>query len=120
METETTTKTHNIDAEGKRLGRVATEAAALLIGKNEPTFAKHIMADVNVVITNVSKMDVSDKKKGEIYQRYTGYPGGRREETFEHLGERRGYAEAVRRTIGGMLPGNKHKKPLLAKLTITE
>lgn len=116
----TETKIHTIDAEGKRLGIIATEAASILLGKNDPNFAKHIMADVNVVINNVSKLDISDKKGKEIYQRYTGYPGGRRTETLTHLGERRGYAEAVRRTIGGMLPSNKHKKPLLAQLTITE
>ncbi|MFT7644414.1 MAG: large subunit ribosomal protein L13 [Candidatus Paceibacteria bacterium] len=120
MTTETTTRSYTIDATGKRLGKVATEAASLLIGKNDPNFAKHIMADVNVIINNVSKLDVPDKKEGEIYQRYTGYPGGRRTETLIHLAERRGYEEVVRRTIGGMLPNNKHKKPLLAKLTITE
>ncbi|MCD5381577.1 MAG: uL13 family ribosomal protein [Candidatus Pacebacteria bacterium] len=119
MTTENT-KTYTIDAKGKRLGIVATEAATYLLGKNDPKFAKHIMADVSVVINNASKLDITDKKSKEIYQRYTGYPGGRREETMAHLGERLGYAEAVRRTIGGMLPGNKHKKPLLAKLTITE
>jgi large subunit ribosomal protein L13 len=120
MTTETTTKTYTIDATGKRLGKVATEAASVLIGKNDPNFAKHIMADVNVIINNVSKLDVPSKKESEIYQRYTGYPGGRRTETLIHLAERRGYEEVVRRTIGGMLSNNKHKKPLLAKLTITE
>jgi len=119
MTTENT-KTHTIDATGMRLGQMATRAATLLMGKNEPTFAKHIIADVNVIITNVSKLDVPDKKKGEIYQHYTGYPSGRRTETLSHLAERRGFEEVVRRTIGGMLPNNKHKKPLLAKLTITE
>ncbi len=119
MTTETT-KTYTIDAEGKRLGRLATEVATILIGKNDPLFAKNIMADVKINIINASKLDVSDKKQGEIYQHYTGYPGGRREETFAHLAERRGFEEVLRRTIGGMLPGNKHKKPLLAKLTITE
>lgn len=118
--TTTETKTHTIDATGKRLGKVATEAATILLGKNDPAFAKHIIADVAITIENVSKLDIPEKKKGEIYQSYSGYPGGRKTETLEHLGERLGYAEVVRRTIGGMLPNNKHKKPLLAKLTITE
>ncbi len=120
MTTETTTKEYTIDAAGKRLGQLATEVATILMGKNDPAYAKHIIADVAVTITNVSKLDIPEKKEGEIYQRYTGYPGGRRTETLAHLAERRGYAEAVRRTIGGMLPNNKHKKRLLAKLTITE
>ena len=120
MSTETTTRTHTINAEGKRLGKVATEAATVLMGKDQPDYAKHIMADVQLTIENVSKLDIPEKKKGEIYQSYSGYPGGRKTETLEHLGERLGYAEVVRRTIGGMLPNNKHKKRLLAKLTITE
>jgi len=119
MNTETT-KTHTIDATGRRLGKIATEVATLLIGKNDPTFAKHTMADVAIEITNASKMDVPEKKKEEIYQSYSGYPSGRREETLEHLGKRLGYSEVMRRTIAGMLPNNKHKKPLLKKLTITE
>jgi large subunit ribosomal protein L13 len=119
MNTETNT-TYHIDATGKRLGKIATEAAAVLIGKNNPKFAKHIMADVNVVIENVSKLDIVESKKTEIYQSYSGYPGGRRTETLDHLAKRLGYAEVVRRTIGGMLPNNKHKKRLLLRLNITE
>lgn len=118
--TTTNTETYTIDAAGKRLGKVATEAATVMMGKNKPDFAKHIMADVNVEIINVSKLDIPEKKEGEIYQRYTGFPGGRRTETLIHLAERRGYDEVVRRTVGGMLPNNKHKKRLLAKLVITE
>lgn len=120
MTTTESTKTYTIDATGKRLGKVATEVAAILIGKNDPKFAKHVIADVAVTINNVSKLDIPEKKGGEIYQSYSGYPGGRKTETLDHLAERLGYAEVVRRTIGGMLPNNKHKKPLLKKLTITE
>ena len=119
MTTETT-KIHTIDAAGKRLGRIATEATTVMLGKNDPNYARHIMADVNVEIINVSKLDIPEKKEGEIYQSYSGYPGGRKTETLIHLAERLGYSEVVRRTIGGMLPDNKHKKRLLAKLVITE
>ncbi len=114
------TKVHTIDATGKRLGKVATEAAAVLIGKNNPVFARNIMEDVRVEISNASKMDISEKKSKEIYQSYSGWPGGRKEETLDHLGKRLGYAEVLSRSIGGMLPNNKHKKPLLHKLAITE
>lgn len=118
--TENTIRTHTIDAKGKRLGKIATEAATVLMGKDQPHFAKHIIEDVHVVIENASHMDVPDKKKGEIYQSYSGYPGGRKTETLEHLGERLGYSEVIRRTIAGMLPSNKHKKRLLKQLTVTE
>lgn len=116
----TETNTYNIDATGKRLGKVATEAASVLLGKNDPTFTKHTVADVQVSITNVSKLDISDKKGTEIYQSYSGYPGGRKTETLSHLAGRRGYSEVVRRTVGGMLPNNKLKKKLLANLIISE
>ena len=119
MTTETT-NTHTIDATGKRLGRVATEAATILMGKNDPNFARNIIADVSVTITNASQLDISEKKETEIYQSYSGYPGGQKNETLIHLAKRRGYEEVVRRTVGGMLPNNKHKKRLLTKLIITE
>ncbi len=112
--------TYTIDATGKRLGKVATEAASVLIGKNDPAFAKHIKSDVVISITNVSKLDIPAKKAKEIYQSYSGYPGGQKNETLAHLAKRLGYAEVVKRTIGGMLPTNKHKKKLLQQLSITE
>ena len=74
MTTTTEKRTHTIDATGKRLGKVATEAASVLMGKDQTDFAKHTVAEVNVVIENASKLDVTDKKKGEIYQSYSGYP----------------------------------------------
>ncbi|USN88729.1 MAG: uL13 family ribosomal protein [Candidatus Nomurabacteria bacterium] len=118
--TENTTRVHTIDATGKRLGKVATEAATVLQGKDQVTFARHTVEAVTVEIQNVSKMDIPEGKKGEIYQSYSGYPGGRRTETLEHLGERLGYSEVVRRTIAGMLPDNKLKKRLMKQLIVTE
>lgn len=120
MTTPTTTTTYSIDATGKRLGKIATEAASVLMGKTSADFARHTIEDVKVEISNVSKLDVSERKGKEIYQSYSGYPGGRRVETLDHLANRRGYAEVVRRTIGGMLPNNKLKKQLLKNLVITE
>ncbi len=118
--TTTETRTHSIDANGKRLGIVATEAARVLLGKDKADFAKHLTANVTVTITNASKLDVPESKKAEIYQTFSGYPSGRREETLSHLGKRRGYSEVLRRTISGMLPNNKLKKPMLKNLVITE
>ncbi len=120
MTTTITKNTYEIDASGKRLGKVATEAASVLNGKNTIDFARHTIADVTVTIKNVSKLDISEKKGSEIYQNYSGYMGGLKEETLAHLAARRGYSEAVRRTIGGMLPDNKLKKQLLKNLVITE
>ncbi len=117
-----TTETNNyiIDAAGKRLGKVATEAARVLMGKNVATYARHIKSDVIVEIKNVSQLDIPEKKQGEIYQSYSGYPGGRKTETLSHLAKRLGYKEVVKRTVGGMLPANKHKKRLMNQLIISE
>lgn len=120
MTKQTTSRTHTIDATGKRLGSLATETATVLLGKDKPDFAKHLVADVTVEIVNVSKLDVPEKKKTEIYQTYSGHPGGRKTETLQRLATRRGYAEVVRRTVAGMLPSNKLKKILLKQLVISE
>lgn len=114
------TREYTIDAEGKRLGIVATEAATYLLGKDQPDFTKNLVAPVTVTITNVSKLDMSDKKKDAIYQTYSGYPGGQQDESFEHLAKRRGYAEPVRRTIKGMLPSNKLQAVMMKNLIVTE
>ncbi|MBC7564722.1 uL13 family ribosomal protein [Candidatus Saccharibacteria bacterium] len=120
METTSQNRVHTIDAAGKRLGIVATEAAHVLLGKDQPDFVKNLVAPVTVTITNASKLDIPENRKAEIYQTYSGYPGGRRAEPLEHLGKRLGYSEVVRRTIGGMLANTKLKKPMLKNLVITE
>ena len=112
--------THTIDATDKRMGKVATEAATFLMGKNKADFAKHEMSDVIVTIENAGKLDIPEKKKEEIFQSFSGFPGGRHTETLEHLRVRRGIGEVMKRTVGGMLPNNKHKKRLLKQLIITE
>jgi len=112
--------TYTIDAADKRMGKVATEAATILMGKNRADFAKHEMSDVVVTIENASKLDIPEKKQGEIFQSFSGYPGGRKTETLEHLRVRRGIAEVMKRTVGGMLPNNKHKKRLMKQLIINE
>ena len=118
---ESTKKTeYTIDATGKRLGKVATEAARYLIGKNDPAFVKNIAPDVLVKIENASKLDITEKRAKDIYQSYSGYPGGRSEETLEHLGKRLGYSEAVRRTVNGMLPKNKLQSVRMKNLLVSE
>ena len=120
MEQTTTTKEYTIDAEGKRLGKVATEAASYLIGKNSAAFARNVVPNVKVTITNAGKLDISEKRGLEVYKSYSGYPGGQRVETLAHLGGRRGFSEAVRRTVKGMLPKNKLQSVMMKNLTVTE
>ena len=120
MEQSTTTKEYTIDAEGKRLGKVATLAASYLIGKNTPAFARNVVPNVKVTITNASKLDISEKRGLEVYKSFSGYPSGQRVETLAHLGGRRGYSEVLKRTVKGMLPKNKLQSIMLKNLTVTE
>jgi len=113
-------KEYIINAEGKRLGRVATEAAAVLLGKNSVTFVKNTPADVVVTIQNASKLDISDRRGKDEFQTYSGHPGGRKVETLDHLANRRGYGEVVRRVVSGMIPKNKLHTPRMKNLVVTE
>lgn len=113
-------KEYIIDATNKRLGRVASEAAALLLGKNTTNFAKNVTTEVSVKVINVKALDITEKRGEETFATYSGYPGGLKKETLAHLGTRRGYAEVVRRVIAGMLPKNKLHKPRMKNLEVTE
>ncbi|KKW35886.1 50S ribosomal protein L13 [Candidatus Adlerbacteria bacterium RIFCSPHIGHO2_01_FULL_54_23] len=97
-----------IDAENKTLGRVASAAAKILLGKHKPTFAKNAVMGEEITIINASKVIVSgSKSKDKKYIRYSGYPGGKKEESYTMLVRRRGHKEAIRRAVMGMLPKNK-------------
>lgn len=109
-----------IDAEGKRLGRIATEAASILLGKNTTHFAKNVVEPVTVKIVNAKKLDITEKRAQDEFQRYTGYPGGRRTETLGHLADRRGFGEVVKRVVSSMLPKNRLHKLRLQNLEVTE
>jgi large subunit ribosomal protein L13 len=112
---------YTIDATEKSLGRVASEAAALLIGKNSTAYVRNALSDNEVTVTNASKMKVSPKKLQEkIYTRYSGYPGGLKELSMEHVVGKKGYKEALTIAIKGMLPDNKLKKGMMKALTVTE
>ncbi len=110
-----------IDASGKILGRVASEAAVLLRGKNLPSFRRDRLPMIEVHIENAGKLSITPKKlSGTSYARYSGYPGGLKFETLERLAVRRGYSEALRRAIRGMLPVNRSRAVLMRRITITE
>jgi large subunit ribosomal protein L13 len=112
---------HTIDAEGKKLGRVASEAAQFLMGKKEAGFAKNTVADMKVTITNAAKADISEKKKKEKkYTRYSGYPGGLKYITLAKVIEDKGYSEAFKLAVYGMLPGNKLRDKMMKNLTVTD
>lgn len=112
---------YTIDAQNKKLGRVASEAATILMGKNLTTFARNKAPEVKVHIINVSKIVMDLKKSNEKeYVTYSGFPGGIKHETMTHLKSRRGMSEVMRRAIDGMLPKNKLKAIMLKNLVISE
>lgn len=115
------TMTYKIDAKGKSVGRVATEAASVLMGKTSPAFQKHIAADVEVVIENASKATIAPSKLGEVHSKtYSGYPGGLRERTIGYTIEKKGYAEVFLRAISRMIPRNRLHKIRMKNLKVTE
>jgi len=118
--TEQTKKTaYKIDVSGKRLGRVASEIASLLIGKTSPDFTPNIIADVEVHVSGVDGMDISEKKhEGSTYKRYSGYPSGQKTETMAKVVEKKGYKEVLRMAVEGMIPRNKLRKGRMKNLVI--
>ncbi len=112
---------YKIDAQGRKLGRVASEAASVLMGKNSPTFAKNKIADTKVEISNVAMADISAEKKiKDVYVTYTGHRGGLNSETLAALIARRGFGEVFRRAIYRMLPDNRLRDKRMQNLSIKE
>ncbi|MDD5318453.1 MAG: uL13 family ribosomal protein [Candidatus Pacebacteria bacterium] len=113
--------THTIDAKNKKLGRVATQAAMVLMGKNEPTFRKNTVADVKVLITNASLISLDEvKAKNTTHMTYSGYPGGEKILSSKELVAKKGYEALFIKAIKGMLPTNKLRDVMLKNLTVTE
>jgi large subunit ribosomal protein L13 len=115
---EITRAWHVIDADGMVLGRICTEAARVLRGKHKPTFAPHIDTGDHVVIINASKVVLTKGKAGQknIY-RHSGYPGGLKTEKYSNLLDRDA-AEAVRRSVRGMLPHGPLGRQQIKKLKV--
>ncbi len=118
---QTADHTVTIDATGKRVGRVASEVAIVLLGKDRTDQVRHLPAPVHVTVTNAGKLSIDEKKRiQKEYDRYTGYPGGRRVLSMEKLIEKKGYSEVLRKAVYGMLPGNKLRAVRMKNLTISE
>ena len=111
-------KWYVVDAEGKNLGRMASQIAAVLRGKNKPTYTPHVDCGDYVIVINAEKVEVTGKKRKEkIYKRHTGYPGGLREITFEKLQAKKP-EEIIRHAVKGMLPDGKLGRQMYKKLKV--
>ena len=115
---EITRDWHVIDAEGMVLGRMATEVARLLRGKHKTIFAPHIDTGDHVIIINADKVIMtSDKAERQMIYTHSGYPGGIKSESFAHFHARKP-ADAVRRSVRGMLPKGPLGRQQLLKLQV--
>jgi large subunit ribosomal protein L13 len=106
------------DANGKILGRLATEIASVLTGKAKPEYTPHLDLGDHVVVINAEKIKVTGKKlTDKIYYNYSGYPGGMKERTLQEQMDKNP-AEAVKIAVWGMLPKNKLRKQRIKKLHV--
>lgn len=111
---------YTIDATGRTLGRVASDAAQSLLGKRSPQYVKNFVLPVTVNIVNASKLLISEKREqGTTYIHYTGHVGGLRTQTMTELLEKKGLEEVIRRTVDGMIPRNKLRNERMKRLSIT-
>ncbi len=111
---------YKIDAAQRPLGRVASEAAKMLMGKTEPGYTPNVPSDVHVIIVNAGKLIGTERKQlGKKYTSYSGYPGGLKTEALGKLQERKGHGEPLRRAIERMLPRNTLRVGRMKNLKIT-
>jgi large subunit ribosomal protein L13 len=110
-----------VDASGRTLGRVATEVAMALMGKDKATFTRNAYSGRPVRVTNAGKIRITTKKLEEIvHKRYSGQPGGLRIITGTETKAKRGMKELVFHATKQMLPGNKIRREMLKNLIIEE
>src|SRR5215211_6497709 len=109
---------HVIDAKEQVLGRIATEAATLLRGKHKPTWAPHFDGGDHVVVVNAAALAISPRKlTDKTFYRHSGYPGGIRSESLEHL-LARDPERVVRLAVRGMLPKGPLGRRQLKRLRV--
>ena len=107
-----------VDAEGKTLGRLATQIADTLRGKNKAVYTPHIDTGDFVVVVNAEKIHVTGQKLDQkMYYNHSGYPGGLRTRTLRTQLDRRP-TEVLRKAVKGMLPRNKLANRQITKLKI--
>jgi large subunit ribosomal protein L13 len=109
---------HVLDAEGESLGRVASQAAMLLMGKHKPIFTPFLDAGDHVIVVNAAKVRLTGRKEEQkMYRRHSGYPGGLTEISARKLRAERP-TKMVIDAIQGMLPKTKLGKQMLRKLKV--
>lgn len=107
-----------VDATNQRLGRLASEIAMVLRGKNKPTYTPHLDTGDFVIVINADKVDITGKKRVQkVYRRHSGRPGGMKTESFEKL-QARLPERIIEVAVKGMLPKNSLGRQLFTKLKV--
>lgn len=115
---EVTRNWYEIDAEGKILGKIATEIAVRLMGKHKPSYTPHVDGGDYVVVVNADKFAVTGKKMlDKKYYRHSGYPGGLKVRSLEEMLEKKP-TEVIRKAVERMLPKNKLGNQMINRLKI--
>jgi large subunit ribosomal protein L13 len=111
-------KWYVVDAEGKHLGRLATEIVRVLRGKNKPQYTPHVDVGDFVVVVNADRVAVTGKKAEQrVYRRHSGYPGGMKETSYEQMFARKP-TEVLRKAVYGMMPKTRLARKQFKKLKI--
>jgi len=111
-------KWYVIDAEGKTLGRLATQVATILRGKHKPIYTPHVDTGDFVIIVNAEKVKLTGKKLDQkMYRWHTGYPGGLKERSYRDMMINRP-EKVVFSAVKGMLPKNSLGRKMLTKLKV--
>ena len=111
-------KWYVVDAEGKHLGRLATEIVRVLRGKNKPQYTPHVDVGDFVVVVNADRVAVTGRKAEQrIYRRHSGYPGGMKETSYEQMLARKP-TEVLRKAVYGMMPKSRLARKQFKKLKI--
>lgn len=111
-------KWYVVDAAGQRLGRLSTQIAMILRGKNKPTFTPFMDTGDFVIVVNAEKVAVTGKKRFQkVYRRHSGRPGGMKTETFDKL-QNRLPERIIEHAVRGMLPKNTLGRQLFTKLKV--
>jgi large subunit ribosomal protein L13 len=109
---------HLMDAKGKVLGRMATEVATYLMGKQKPSYANHMDMGDYVVVVNAGSVELTGrKKKQKVYRSHSGYPGGFKEVKFEKMIFEQP-EKVIEHAVSGMLPDNRLKKKRMGRLKV--
>ena len=109
---------HVVDASGKTLGRLASEVAIVLLGKNKPTFSNHINVGDYVVVVNAAKVKVTGKKdQQKVYYHHSNYPGGLRTVCYSDM-LKTNPERVITFAVRGMIPRNRLGRQIMSRLKV--